>query len=198
MNANWREWNGDGRAVRLFFWLFYPLLIFFGLRFFEPRYLALLLGGLVVLRNLRSVKRFVAGRSRIDAIVFFTLLVFSAVVAFSNDEFILRLYPVVVNLGSLALFAFSLFFPPSIVERFARLSEPDLPEAGVVYTRRVTCLWCVFFVFNGLVAAYTALYASREFWALYNGFIAYLLMGALFAGEWCCRRYFRREAVKER
>ncbi|MDR1162552.1 MAG: hypothetical protein LBM17_01755 [Candidatus Accumulibacter sp.] len=198
MNANTSAWNGGGRALRFLFWLSYPLLIFFGLRFFEPRHLALLLGGFVLLRNIRSVKRFVAGRSRIDAVVFFSLLLFSAAVALSNDEFILRLYPVVVNLGSLALFAFSLVVPPSIVERIARLSEPDLSEAGVVYTRRVTCLWCVFFVFNASMAAYTVFYTSREFWALYNGLIAYLLMGALFAGEWCCRRHLRRDAAKER
>ena len=32
--------------------------------------------------------------------------------------------------------------------------------------------------------------ASRDDWALYNGCIAYLLMGALFGGEWLFRRFF--------
>jgi uncharacterized membrane protein len=43
-------------------------------------------------------------------------------------------------------------------------------------------------VVNGALAAYTAVFASREAWALYNGVIAYLLMGGLFAGERLLRR----------
>jgi uncharacterized membrane protein len=90
----------------------------------------------------------------------------------------------------LLLFGLSLKFPPSMIERFARLREPNLPLAGVHYTRRVTQVWCAFFVANGTVAVWTALYASRDVWAIYNGLIAYLLMGALFAGEWLLRRRF--------
>jgi uncharacterized membrane protein len=89
----------------------------------------------------------------------------------------------------LLLFGISLKNPPSMVERFARLREPDLPSAGVIYTRRVTQIWCAFFIANGSLAAYTAMYSSREIWALYNGFIAYLLMGAMFSVEWLVRRY---------
>ena len=33
----------------------------------------------------------------------------------------------------------------SAIERIARLQHPDLPPEGVVYTRRVTQIWCVFF-----------------------------------------------------
>jgi uncharacterized membrane protein len=90
----------------------------------------------------------------------------------------------------LLLFGLSLVYPPSMAERFARVSEPELAPYGVRYTRHVTQVWCVFFVGNGAVATYTALYASREIWAWYNGLIAYLLMGILFAGEWLFRRCF--------
>jgi uncharacterized membrane protein len=31
--------------------------------------------------------------------------------------------------------------------------------------------------------------ASRAAWALYNGLLSYLAMGALFAGEWLYRRW---------
>lgn len=48
-------------------------------------------------------------------------------------------------------------------------------------------MWCVFFIVNGGFSVYTALYWSRASWALYNGFIAYLLIGALLAGEWLWR-----------
>lgn len=107
-----------------------------------------------------------------------------------------RFYPVFMNGAMLAAFAASLFQGQSMIERLARIAEPDLPEAGVRYTRKVTMVWCLFLLANGLVALWTALYASLEVWTLYNGLIAYLLMGALFGGEFLVRRVVRaREAA---
>lgn len=71
-----------------------------------------------------------------------------------------------------------------IVERLARLQEPDLPEKGVRYTRRVTQIWCGFFIINGGIALFTALYGDMSLWTAWNGMIAYFLMGTLMAGEW--------------
>jgi uncharacterized membrane protein len=100
----------------------------------------------------------------------------------------LKLYPALVNAVMLAVFAVSLRFPPSAVERIARLSDPHLPPQGVAYTRRVTQVWCGFFVLNGVAALATALWASDQVWAFYNGLLAYVLMGALFGGEWLIRQ----------
>lgn len=177
-------------ALTALSWLAYPLVILFGLRVAEPRYVALVLAAVLLLRRGRAAARFLASLSRIDLAVVAGLLSLAVATALTNSELLLRLYPAAVNLGMLALFGLSLAFPPSMVERFARLGEPDLPAAAIGYTRRVTQLWCVFFVANGTAAAYTALFSSRDNWALYNGFIAYLLMGALFAGEWLYRRLF--------
>ena len=106
----------------------------------------------------------------------------------------MRLYPAFMNAAMLAAFAQTLIRPPSMIERFARLREPALSDAGVRYTRRVTMVWCAFFLLNGLAAAATALFASLEAWALYNGLIAYLLIGALMGGELAVRRIVRRSA----
>ena len=181
-------------ALRILLWLVYPLAIFFGLRLTEPRVVAIVLGCGLLLRRRRHAARFLAGLSRVDLAVLGGLLLLAGMTAWTNSELLLRLYPVAVNLGMLLLFGLSLAFPPSMIERFARLGEPDLPPAAVGYTRRVTQLWCVFFVANGAVAAYTALHASRDVWALYNGLVAYLLMGGLFAGEWLFRRFFLARA----
>ena len=94
------------------------------------------------------------------------------------------------------LFSFSLFRPPSVIEQIARLKELDLPEFAIPYTRKVTTAWCGYFVFNGAIALYTVLVADMEFWALYNGFISYLLMGLLFAGEYIVRRKVRRDVLR--
>ncbi|MCM2209714.1 hypothetical protein MYF61_29305, partial [Klebsiella quasipneumoniae] len=84
----------------------------------------------------------------------------------------------------LGVFGWTLRYPPTLVERLARMREPDLPPSGVAYTRRVTQAWCVFFVCNGTIATITAFAANDRVWALYNGAIAYGLIGAMFAGEW--------------
>jgi uncharacterized membrane protein len=98
---------------------------------------------------------------------------------------------VFVNAALLSAFIYSLIVPPSMVERFARLREPELTVAAMYYTRRVTQIWCVFFAINGAIALITALWASAALWTIYNGFIAYLLMGLLFTGEYLVRWRFR-------
>jgi uncharacterized membrane protein len=158
----------------------YPFAIWLGLGRVEPRWLAVLLLVLALARAVTRREAFwwaAAGAAG--------LLVLAA--ALANDALPLKLYPVLVNLVLLLLFATSLWRPPSVIERLARLREPNLPPSGVAWTRRVTIAWCVFFLGNGGTSALTALFASDRVWALYNGLIAYLLMGLLFAGEWLLR-----------
>ncbi|MBX3479395.1 MAG: hypothetical protein KF842_03275 [Caulobacter sp.] len=102
-----------------------------------------------------------------------------------------RFYPVFMSGAMLAAFAASLVKGPSMIERLARVAEPDMPASGVIYTRKVTMVWCLFLGLNGLVALWTALYASLEVWTAYNGFISYVLMGALLGGEFLVRRIIR-------
>ncbi|MCM5705006.1 hypothetical protein [Larsenimonas salina] len=118
-----------------------------------------------------------------------------AIVLFGSSELGMRLYPVMGNALMLFIFASSLRGPMPIIERLARLKEPDLPEAGVRYTRQVTRVWCAFFTINMIIAALTALFADIELWTLYNGVISYCLTGALFAGEWLVRHRVRRRAT---
>ena len=176
--------------IRLLAWAGYPLVIYFGLRFAEPRYVALVLAVLLLARRGSETKRFLGSLSSIDRAVFALLLSMGIATAFANSEMLLRLYPAAMSFGMLLLFGLSLRRPPSMIERFARIGEPDLPAAGVAYTRRVTQGWCIFLAGNGTVALLTALWSSREVWAFYNGFVAYLLMGAMFGGEWIFRHYF--------
>ena len=164
----------------------YPLAIWFGQGKVEPRVLAMLLL-LAAAARLPAMKVSLAARwSAVAALA----LVGAAL--WSNALLPLKLYPVLVNLAFLGAFAWSLAAPPSMVERMARLTEPDLPPSGVAYTRVVTQVWCGFFVVNGAIALYTALFSSDAVWSLYNGVIDYLLMGLLFAGEYLVRIRFKR------
>ena len=102
-------------------------------------------------------------------------------------------YPVVINLTMLALFSYSLYQGPSMIERLARLKEPDLPDEAIGYLKKVTLLWCGLFILNGSMAAYTAAFTSLATWTLYNGLIAYVLMGLLLGGEWLYRSFWLKK-----
>ena len=166
--------------------LVYPLAIWLGEGRVEPRLLAglLLLAGLSRLPTLAVSQ---GARWWLGGIIVLVILAIWA-----NVLFPLKLYPVRVNAALFAVFAYSLIVPPSVVERLARAREPDLPSQAIAYTRRVTQVWCVFFVINGTIALFTALYASSALWWFYNGFLAYLFIGLLFAGEYWVRRHFKR------
>jgi uncharacterized membrane protein len=164
----------------------YPLVVWLGEGEVEPRMIAAFLA-VAFLTRLRALN---LGRTARWWLIGTLALLIVAI--FANALLPLKLYPVAVNAALLATFAYSLVVPPSMIERFARLTDPHLPEAAIGYTRQVTQVWCVFFALNGAIAFATAVWASARIWWFYNGFIAYILMGVLFAGEYCVRSRFRR------
>ncbi|MBU3826545.1 MAG: hypothetical protein IAA31_03545 [Candidatus Anaerobiospirillum merdipullorum] len=125
----------------------------------------------------------------ISALIALGLCVLSLVLRGSN---LFMYYPVAVNVLFLGVFALSLLQGPPIIERLARLTEPDLPPYAIKYVRKVTIAWCVFFILNGTLAWLTVWWGNLKWWTLYNGGIAYLLMGVMFAGEYLLRLKMRR------
>ncbi|WP_222987548.1 hypothetical protein [Psittacicella hinzii] len=87
----------------------------------------------------------------------------------------------------LVIFGASLFSKQSLVERLARIKQPDLPPQAVEYTRKVTILWCFFFIFNIAIIALAIFNSWWYFWGIYSSFISYILMGILFLGEYLYR-----------
>ena len=161
----------------------YPVLVYLGLRKgVPPRWIALGLIAVLGLRWGRTLLR------KVPAYALIGLLAAFAALAWIWGEASVLYYPVAVNLTLLSMFGLSLWFPPTVIERLARLRHPDIDERGVLYTRRVTQVWCAFFILNAAAAAATALSGNAALWAFYNGFLVYLLMGLLFAGEWLVRR----------
>lgn len=168
--------------------LLYPFAVYFGMEHFAPWQFGLLLGGLWLARALSGKRRpgslWMAGAA----------MVFCLLLALFDSPLLLRWYPVLISSFMLALFGLSLKYGPPMAERLARLSEPELPEKAVRYTRQVTIAWSVFFLCNGLLAAALTLWAPLSWWTLYNGLIAYGLMGLLFAIEWLLRQRVRGRA----
>ncbi len=166
--------------------LFYPAAIWLAHGKVEPRILALLLV-LAAATRLTTLKVGNASRCWLAG-----ALVLAAVAIWYNALLPLKLYPVLVNATMLIVFSYSLISPPSVVERMARLTDPALPDYAIAYTRRVTQVWCGFFILNGTVALITACWASSQIWSFYNGIIAYVMMGCLFAGEYVIRIWVKR------
>lgn len=99
-------------------------------------------------------------------------------------------YPAIVSFAFFAAFLISLGRTP-LVEVFARRMDGDLDERGVAYCRKATVAWTVFLGVHFAVSAATV-FMPLKAWAAYNGFFAYILIGAMFAGEFIARKAARR------
>ncbi|MCL1047418.1 hypothetical protein L2737_19130 [Shewanella electrodiphila] len=166
----------------------YPLAVYFGLQYLPPGTIALLLCAILIARlalNKRQLKTMVL------PILVGIGLTAASFIAKRNDW--LLYYPVVINMTMLGLFTSSLIKGPSMIERLAKLKEPDLPDSAIPYLNNVTRLWCGLFIINGLAAFYTAEFATLELWTLYNGLIAYIFMGLLLGGEWIYRNFWLKK-----
>ncbi len=84
-----------------------------------------------------------------------------------------------------------------MVYRLATLKDKSIAISPyrkkiAAYCRNVTLVWCCFFIVNGSIALMSVFGDSYRFWALYNGCIAYILMGLLFAGEYIVRKVVQK------
>lgn len=161
----------------------YPLVVYYGLQHFQLSHVLSLLLGLSLLRVLME---WFKKQSILQSTSFWTGLLLALIVTvtwlFQNTIY-LKMYPVAVNLIFLFVFAMSLYSEKSMIQRFAEFKEKNITGEKQRYMEQLTRVWCGFFVVNGLISAYTVWFASEAVWALYNGLLSYLLMGALFAGE---------------
>ncbi|MFK8001465.1 MAG: hypothetical protein AB8H86_17850 [Polyangiales bacterium] len=171
----------------------YPLAVWWSLTHFSPRMTGLVVLGLLVplmaLRLWRTKREHMWPVLRLPLGVMALILVGVA----SNNALYIKAMPVLISVALLVAFGASLRGEMPMVERFARLQDPDLTPVKQEHCRRVTIVWCAFFVFNGASAALLALFAPVSWWATYTGGIAYALMGVLFAGEYIIRKARFRE-----
>jgi uncharacterized membrane protein len=179
----------------------YPVLMYFGHTHLEARSMGLILvvfcvARLVVLRfgpGSRSARAFGTGEMLAICV---GAIVLALLTIWRGSPQAMLYYPVLVNAVFLAVFGWSLFHPPTVVERIARATTRDLPPQAVPYLRRVTLAWCVFFLCNGAAALFTATETSFATWTFYNGFLAYVLIGLMFAAELVARQLVMKDRRK--
>ena len=109
-----------------------------------------------------------------------------------TDFILLKYYPPVMNFCLFFIFFSSLFQERTVIQKIALASDPDSNEAVMKYTRNLTYIWAAFTFLNFLVSVGTV-FMSEKIWALYNGFISYLLVGIIFIIEYIVRINFMRK-----
>jgi uncharacterized membrane protein len=166
--------------------------MYFGLKTFSPRLVAILFG-LTVLVGILLKNRDQYTRRLLAPVIGVMLL--CLISAFLNRFYVMLYLPVLISVNLLISFGYTLYRPPSMVAVFAhRATGLTFNDERLQYCRLVTLIWVIFFVFNGTMAGLTACCATLEVWSLYNGLIAYGAMGLLFTVElfyrhWRFRRY---------
>lgn len=163
--------------------LAYPFLVYFGLQILPPGFIAIILVGLFAVR--------IAFRSRQgvrDNLPYLIAAVLVIIVVARSPVIGLKVYPVFLSLSFAGVFGYSLLRPPTVIERIARATHPDLPLEANSYLRKVTIAWLIFFIVNAGISAATALSGNLKLWTIYNGLLSYLVMGMIFAAEFLIRQ----------
>lgn len=165
----------------------YPLVIYLSLKYQVINFAVLAIAALLVLRliTLPNLISNIGWLTKVTTCLGLLLALISWI--FNKFQFLLY-YPVATNLLFLIFFGYSLYQPQNIIEKFARLKDDHLPESAIIYTRKVTICWCLFFILNGSIALVTCLINDMYWWTMYNGLISYIFIGLLMGVEWIVRQ----------
>lgn len=177
--------------------ILYPVLIFTSLTYFDasPRVLALVLlcvAMIYFISNTNNINKKGFKRFQLWATIIIASTLALLTFITENSGYI-KFYPVFISLFLLLSFSITLKSPPTIIFRFATLADKTI-RGGVnekkveSYCRVVTKVWVCFFVFNGLIALATAIFANYKIWTLYNGLISYIFIGLIASVEFIVRK----------
>ncbi len=176
----WLKWSAIGLSLA------YPFWVYWGLQLPNSWPMLAVIVGMVVFRCLSGISA-----SERNVLIVAVLGVVLTMLLW-GEQLGLKFYPVMMNAGFLLVFAGSLLYPPTMVERIAKLAKSETTPQSIRYMRQVTLVWALFFLANGTVALYTAVWGSSELWLLYNGCLSYILIGVLAGGEWLVRQRVMR------
>lgn len=168
----------------------YPFIVYTSLEAWGPGTLAM---GLLVILTVRVLLRrdFRQPEQYLQLVLVGGLCVLAA---WFQSEDLLRYYPVAMSLAFSGFFAVSLRSDTSMIERFANWSgDQEFETHQRRYMRQLTKVWALVLLLNASVAAYTACCMSLASWTVYNGLIAYIVLGVLGFGELVYRHFYRKK-----
>ena len=171
------------RALKVLLVVGYPFIAFAAISLLPAHSVALALTGALARRALTDRHRLsrdvttqlllllgLGGAVLVVAVVFETVRLFLFV-------------PALLNMALFVAFARTLHGGPSMIEVLARWQGYRIWGEKVDYCRKVTFVWCGFFLLNTGVILWLALYGTLAWWTLYTGVAGYVLVAALFTAE---------------
>lgn len=166
----------------------YPPVVYLGLTRFSTRGVSIVLLAMAVLLAISRARGLSWARLKGALVPLVPTIAAGVLAGVTGYRWALLVAPVLVNVGLLATFGATLRPGATpMIERFARLQDPELTPAKQAHCRQVTWTWIAFFAANAAVSAALAVVAPIEWWAMWCGGLAYLCIGALLAGEWVVR-----------
>ena len=104
-------------------------------------------------------------------------------------EWLLFIPPILINALLAWLFGRTLVRGRvPLIARFAMLEQGTLSAELAAYTRTLTWLWTLLFIAAALLSVALAMSGHRDAWSLFTNFMNYLLVAALFLGEFIYRK----------
>ncbi|MBO1256760.1 hypothetical protein J3L16_13790 [Alteromonas sp. 5E99-2] len=169
--------------------LAYPFLVYRYIDVIRPQWFA------AIIFTLFLARFGFAGKSRTgsDWIMLAGVSLFCISLLIFESEYLLKLYPVLMNLAMSFAFFLSLAGKECLIETFAKLGGKVPPPEAHQYLRVLCFLWGVVLIINAAASAYTTWYASLSVWALYNGVLSYVLIASFAGGEWVYRGYYKKK-----
>ena len=156
-----------------------------------------------ILLFILALKLITGGKRNINNNLLLFLIGCSLCILFilSKNFIFLKLYPILVNILLLFTFGSTLFYGNrSLIEIIASLKTPKEEQDLFFknYCRHITIVWCIFFIFNGAIAAITAIWCSDKIWAFYTGFVSYFLIALMFLAEYVYRNIVKSKRSSEK
>lgn len=121
--------------------------------------------------------------------IIFTIFLF--ILFYIKRFFVIKFYPPVMNFIIFMIFFLSLFGKETIIQKFAKMCKNELHELELIYTRKLTYVWCVFLFLNFIISVAT-IFLSDRIWMFYNCFLSYFLVGTLFIIEYIVRVIYQK------
>jgi uncharacterized membrane protein len=182
--------------------ILYPVLVFSALVIFKLsiRYLSVFIIALAVAYFLVHRHNY---RGKHTIVVFISpaiLCCIGIICLITKSSLTLKIYPALADLIYFVIMGTSILIPPPLVFYFLNMFDKKIkdhiePRFFERYCRNAAIIWCVFFVFDGIVSIVTVFLGSDIVWGIYNGGITYVLMGMIFLGEYFILKMIEKKSL---
>ncbi len=180
-----------GKVIDAVIFVLYPLLVLVGMTYLGIRLTAVIL---LLFVGRRIIALLLANKAETRVVLYqaAAMGVIMGAAALSESPIALRAAPFFISLTFIFTFAISLRTTP-LIERFARMTDPELSEEEVQYCRNLTKVWVAVLSCNSMLVFGAAFVEDHVLWSILVGPVSYSVLGSVFVFEYPYRKYrFRK------